>query len=77
MGEFVRMDDRRRVTLPPEMAELFSEGIIRVRKEKNRVVLESVKDPFKELHGSLSADKPFLELRRELERKLESGELEL
>ncbi|MBI4360575.1 hypothetical protein HY572_02255 [Candidatus Micrarchaeota archaeon] len=77
MGEFVRMDDRRRVTLPLEMAELFSEGIIRVKKQKDKVVLEPVHDPFGKFKGLLKAKKPIRELRDELDGELSAGEIGL
>ncbi len=77
MGMYVKMDARNRVTLPKEAAELFENAIVNVKREKNRVVLEPVKEPFKDIVGLVKTSRPFSEIRREMDREMKEGSLVL
>ena len=52
MGMYVKMDERNRVTLPKEAAQLFKNGGVEIRVEKERVILKPA-PTWDEMFGSL------------------------
>lgn len=74
---YVKLDDRNRITLPKDAAALFENGLVDLRREDEKVVLEPVNRPFSKLRGMIKDKRSIRQLREELERDLESGKLVL
>lgn len=75
MGIFVKLDERNRLTLPKDAAELFENKLVAITKQENKVVLEPVRKPFSDLAGLITDVRPVSQLRKELEKDITSGRL--
>ncbi len=73
MGMYVKLDERNRLTLPKSAAVLFENGLVALKREKNRIILEPVERPFAKFKGRIKDKRSILRLKRKLDEDIEAG----